>query len=275
MLVLLISSVAYDKVFPFWQDFVLDDMPVTLTLKVISVLSLSQRKFMTQSDGTIARKPHFLREGIVAPLLRSRNLSRCASSFNNRERKWRESDRLHERIRDSRSDFQWMFAHDLCRCYDTIILVDLVLGGMRRRWGRKICYLAHGDYVQILQYVATKYGVTVHKIGRFYVSSKTCFCGFVNNESHLSDRRWTCTACGMCHDRDLLAARNIHRQGIADWRVKVRPFGRRLVAVTLAAKNFIPLGVGVCQGCCLLSSESDFPIRHPRGGLAVGVHAGE
>ena len=27
------SSVAFDKIVPFWQNFVLDDMPVTLTLK--------------------------------------------------------------------------------------------------------------------------------------------------------------------------------------------------------------------------------------------------
>ena len=48
--------------------------------------------------------------------------------------------------------------------------------------------LAHGEFVGKLEYVASKYGVTVHKIDRFYPSSKTCECGYVNKELKLSDR---------------------------------------------------------------------------------------
>jgi len=50
-------------------------------------------------------------------------------------------------------------------------------------------------------------------IGRFFPSSKTCgACGLINADLTLSDRDWTC-ACGIHHDRDLNAARNIDREG--------------------------------------------------------------
>ena len=174
------------------------------------------KTYMTLSDGMVVENPLYLKGALLELRRRSRNLSRCASGSHNRNRKRLELDRLHERIHDKRGDFQWKLAHDLCRRYDTIFLEDLVLEGMRRRWGRKVGDLAHGDFVLKLQYVATKYGVTVHKVNRFYASSKTCECGFVNEGLRLSDRRWSCPVCGMSHDRDLLAARNIHRQGIAD-----------------------------------------------------------
>ena len=64
--------------------------------------------------------------------------------------------------------------------------------------------------------VTRKYGVTVHKIDRFFPSSKTCTCGYVNKELTLRDRHWTCPECGTRHHRDELAASNILRQGIAE-----------------------------------------------------------
>ena len=39
-------------------------------------------------------------------------------------------------------------------------------------------------------------------------------CGYVNKALRLSDRSWTCPACGMVHDRDLNAALNIVRSGM-------------------------------------------------------------
>ena len=76
--------------------------------------------------------------------------------------------------------------------------------------------LAHAEFVNKLEYVAGKYGVTVHKIDRFFPSSKTCTCGYVNKELTLRDRHWTCPECGTRHHRDELAACNILRQGIAE-----------------------------------------------------------
>ena len=81
-------------------------------------------------------------------------------------------------------------------------------------WGRKMNDLAHHAFVEKLEYVASKYSVVVHKIDRWYASSRTCECGYVNKSLQLSDREWICPECGSINHRDLLAANNILRRGI-------------------------------------------------------------
>ena len=174
------------------------------------------KKYMTLSDGTTVDNPQFLKSGLRQLQRKSRNLSKCKPGSHNRERKRLDLDRHHEKVVNQRNAFQWQLAHQLCQQYDRIFIEDLQLTGMSALWGRKMADLAHGEFVLKLQYVATKYGVTVHKIDRFYPSSKTCTCGYVNKQLQLKDRHWTCPECGAVHDRDLLAAQNILRQGIAE-----------------------------------------------------------
>lgn len=185
------------------------------TLKGASVgIDFGLKKYLTLSDGTAYDNPQFLKENLVELRRRSRNFSKCKKDSNNRERKRKDLDRLMNDICNRRSDFQWKLAHELCRKYDRIFIEDLNLEGMNRRWGRKMHDLAHADFVRKLEYIATKYGVVVHKIDRFYPSSKTCKCGYINKDLKLSDRQWVCPECGTVNDRDLLAANNILRRGI-------------------------------------------------------------
>lgn len=174
------------------------------------------KTYMTMSDGTKVKSPQFLKTTLPKVQRASRNLSKSASDSHHHQSRRMELDRVHERIVNKRSEFQWQLAHLLCRQYDHIYIEDLQLKGMTALWGRKMNDLAHGAFINRLEYVATKYGVTVHKIDRFYPSSKTCTCGYVNKQLQLKDRHWTCPECGAVHDRDLLAAQNILRQGIAE-----------------------------------------------------------
>lgn len=174
------------------------------------------KKFLTLSDGREIDNPQFLKADLQELRRRSRNLSKCKKGSNNRKRKKLELERLYRNIVNKRSDFQWKLAHELCKRYNLICLEDLNLEGMRKRWGRKMSDLAHGDFVVKLEHVAKKYGVRVHKIDRFFPSSRLCTCGYKNEKLSLSDRIWTCPSCGAVHPRDLFAAENILRQGIAE-----------------------------------------------------------
>lgn len=174
------------------------------------------KKYMTLSDGREIDNPQFLKADLQELRRRSRNLSKCKKGSNNRKRKKLELERLYRNIVNKRSDFQWKLAHELCKRYDLICLEDLNLEGMTKRWGRKMSDLAHGDFVVKLEHVAKKYGVQVHKIDRFFPSSRLCTCGYKNDRLSLSDRVWTCPICGAVHPRDLFAAENILRQGIAE-----------------------------------------------------------
>lgn len=87
---------------------------------------------------------------------------------------------------------------------------------MKRLWGKKVSDLSHSSFIDKLMYISSKYGVTVHKIDKWYPSSKTCECGCINKGLSLRDRTWVCPACGAINDRDVLAARNILRKGISE-----------------------------------------------------------
>lgn len=203
----------------FFIVMVLDKSPQSIgkTHNGASVgIDFGLKKYMTLSDGTTVDNPQFLKSGLRQLQRKSRNLSKCVPGSHNRERKRLVLDRHHEKVVNQRNAFQWQLAHQLCQQYDRIFIEDLQLTGMSALWGRKMADLAHGKFVLKLQYVATKYGVTVHKIDRYYPSSKTCTCGYVNHGLQLHERTWACPECGTVHKRDLLAANNILRQGIVE-----------------------------------------------------------
>lgn len=68
-----------------------------------------------------------------------------------------------------------------------------------------------GEILRQLRYKAEQ----VVEVGRFYASSKTCSdCGYINTELALSDRTWICVGCGVIHDRDWNASKNIFQEGL-------------------------------------------------------------
>ena len=172
------------------------------------------KTYMAFSDGEKLSHPQFLKRGLRRLRKASEKHSRCAKGSNHREQARLALCRLHEHISDKRSDFQWKLAHDLCRRFDTMFIEDLNLSGMTRLWGRKMNDLAHGQFVRILEQVAAKYGCTVHRIDKWFPSSKLCDCGYKNDSLSLNDRTWVCPRCGQVHDRDVHAAEMILRRGI-------------------------------------------------------------
>ena len=173
------------------------------------------KTYMTLSDGTRIQSPRFLKQGMNAKKRADRKMSLCKKGSNHRRLARMAKDRIEERITNQRDNWQWLLAHELCRKYDIICIEDLLLTDMTKKWGRKMQDLAHGKMVAKLEYLAPRYGVTVKKIDRYFPSSKLCDCGHIHNSLSLHDREWTCPVCGAHHDRDLHAANNILRQGIA------------------------------------------------------------
>jgi len=88
---------------------------------------------------------------------------------------------------------------------------------MKRLWGKKVSDLSHSSFIDKLMYVSSKYGVTVHKIDKWYPSSKTWGSGSKNVRGvRCGARGGGAGGGGAVNDRDILAARNILRKGISE-----------------------------------------------------------
>lgn len=173
------------------------------------------KTFLTLSDGTTRTCPEYLRKSLSKISTLNRNLSKCKKGSSNYKAIKAKLARLHEYIADCRRDWHWKLAHELCRQFDIICIEDLNISGMKKLWGRKVSDMAFTSFVEILNHVASKYGVRIKKVGRYYASSKTCSaCGNVNHSLTLKERTWVCPKCGAVHDRDLNAAINILNTGL-------------------------------------------------------------
>lgn len=179
-------------------------------------LDFGLKTYLTASDGNNVVSPLFFKTFQNKIKKQNKRLSKAQRGSSNRKRRLFELQQTYRKIRNLRNDFQWKLAHELCKEYDFIFLETLNIESMKHLWGKKISDLSHSEFISKLMYVATKYGVTIHRIDRWYPSSKTCECGFVNKNLSLRDRTWCCPKCGAINDRDFLASKNILRKGISE-----------------------------------------------------------
>jgi putative transposase len=172
------------------------------------------KTFLTVSDGTKMESPQFLKQSLNAIKKASRDHSKKRKGSANRERARLNLVRKHEDVVNRRSDWFWKLAHALTDRFDVLCFETLNLKGMQRLWGRKISDLAFGEFLKILEWVATKKGKQVVFIDRWYPSSKICSnCGHVLKELTLEVREWRCPSCQSVNGRDENAALNIQRVG--------------------------------------------------------------
>jgi transposase len=61
----------------------------------------------------------------------------------------------------------------------------------------------------------TALAIRSEEVDRWYPSSKRCSeCQYTLDVLRLDERQWRCPGCGICHDRDLNAARNLLMEGL-------------------------------------------------------------
>ena len=170
--------------------------------------------FLTASNGQDVVSPLFFKRSINKISKASRQVSRKKRGSNNRRKAKQNLARLHRKVANQRTDFNFKLAHRLTDEYDILIFETLNMKAMQRLWGRKVSDLAFSSFLNILQYLAVAKGKQVVFINRFEPSSKTCSgCGYINHELNLSMRFWCCPECGIQHDRDRNASYNILRVG--------------------------------------------------------------
>lgn len=187
-----------------------DEPEVKFETGKIAGFDFGLKTFFTCSDGSSIESPQFLKQSLNDIRKASRQHSRKLKGSANRERSRKHLVRKYEDVTNQRRDWFWKLAHNLTDRFDVLCFETLSLKGMQRLWGRKICDLALGEFLPILEWVAQKKGKRIVYIDPWYPSTKTCSCcGHLLDELDLSVRRWRCPSCHAVNDRDANAAQNI------------------------------------------------------------------
>ena len=147
-----------------------------------------------------------------------RRLAKKQLGSKNRAKAKQDVARIHARIADCRRDFLHKLSTRIIRENQTICVESLQVKAMVKHptLAKAIHDVSWGELVQQLTYKAQWYGRKLVAIDTWYPSSKRCSdCGHVLGSLSLATRAWTCPACGVAHDRDVNAARNIKAAGLA------------------------------------------------------------
>ena len=170
--------------------------------------------FCTSSEGKKIESPLFFKKQRKALKLAHRRLSRKQKGSNQRKKARLVVGRLHRKIYRQRREFHFQQARLLISRYDHLFFEDLDLHEMKQKYGRKVSDLGFHSFLNIVKHYADNQGKIVHLIDRFEPTSKKCSCcGEKTKNLSLKMRVWNCKKCGAVHDRDINAAKNIHRVG--------------------------------------------------------------
>ena len=196
---------------------VADPVQLPATGAVVGV-DLGIKDFAVTLDGEKIPNPRSLarRERNLARY--QRRLARCQKGSANRAKARAKVARAHRKVRASRADFLHRASARLVRDHDVIVLEDLAVKNMvrNRSLAKAISDCGWGEFRRQLEYKAATAGRHVIVIDRWYPSSKTCSaCGYLLASLSLSTRTWQCPSCGIRHDRDVNAAKNILAAGLA------------------------------------------------------------
>jgi putative transposase len=175
-------------------------------------IDLGLTTFATISTGEKVLAPKPLKKFLRRLRLRQRSLSRRQKGSKNREKQRRRVARIHDMIRNIRSDFIHKFTSRICRENQAVGIEALNVSGMLRNHclARAIADVAWSETSRQLYYKGPIFSCTVSVADRFEPSTKRCHrCGMVKAEMSLSERTYRCEGCGLVCDRDDNAAKNL------------------------------------------------------------------
>jgi putative transposase len=185
--------------------------PVTRTAGID--LGLARFAVVAASDGTaeVVANPRHLRAAEQRLARAQRVLSRKQKGSANRAKARVRAAVAYRKVRDRRADHHHKLALRLIRENQAVAVEDLAVAGLARtRLAKSVHDAGWATFIRRLEHKAAQHGPQVVKISRWEPTSQTCSrCGYRDGSQPLSRRAWQCSTCGMIHDRDANAARNI------------------------------------------------------------------
>ncbi|MGA6207072.1 RNA-guided endonuclease InsQ/TnpB family protein [Nocardia testacea] len=203
-----------------WFVSILCDDPAVASLPASTAavgIDAGLTHLLTLSTGEKITNPRHERRDRERLAKAHRTLSRKQKGSQNRAKARLNLARVHARIADRRRDHLHKITTRLVRENQTLVIEDLTVRNMlgNSSLARAISDASWSEFRIMLEYKACWYGREVIAVDRWFPSSKLCsVCGTLRESVPLRVREWTC-GCGVTHDRDVNAAKNIVAAGLA------------------------------------------------------------
>ena len=177
-------------------------------------IDLGLEKFLAASNGKLIAKSKFFVS--LQSKLKSlqRNMSRKKKGSSNWKKACLKVAKLHEHIFNTRKDFHYKVANQLCDEAGMIFAEDLNLKAMSKGiLCKHILDAGFGQFLNILEFVCWKRGVYFERVDP-HLTSQTCpGCQTITGKKELSERIHSCPKCGYTTDRDVAAAQIVAQRG--------------------------------------------------------------
>src|SRR6266487_3657699 len=180
-------------------------------------LDLGLKSMLITSDGHTYGNPKFFAKNEKKLAKAQRRHARAKKGGKNRRKAQLKVARIHARMADRRKDYQHKLSTQIIRENQVVCVESLSVKNMLQNHSlaKAISDVGWSEFIRQLAYKAEWYGRTLVRIDKWYPSSKRCFdCGHILDSLTLDVRHWICPECGVSHDRDLNAAKNILAVGL-------------------------------------------------------------
>ena len=169
--------------------------------------------FITLSDGTQIENFKYFESTQKKLRVAQRSVARKVKGSNSRKKAVLKLRKIHQKIKNQRSDFQHKISTKLVKDFDLIAIEKLNIKGMSKGiLSKQINDVAWNGFFEMLRYKAEnadKKVVEVNPNG----TSQTCICGETVKKS-LSVRVHKCSMCGYENHRDIVSAQVILQRAV-------------------------------------------------------------